>query len=565
MLISSLSGLMYQKEMISEQNSRLQQIVYQISNNVETSIRQTDHVIDTLANDPRVIAYLSQSPGKNDPVIEDLAYKAVFTQANISPEIAGIMVVTSQDNYVSNVMNRISSEPLITENWYTQAVRNPQQPQLFSKPVGRNINNIFEYSADEVVSVSKAVMDKQTGTCVGVILIDIRLDMIKGIIEGMNTTNMGFIYIIDSNDDIVYSPVNATVNRMKDDWFQSNIGSLIKSIKGISELIFYYQSGYTKWKTVGVFPLYDSQKVITYITYCSYGIALLVMALAILISIISARFIANPITKLRLLMKSAETGDFDVHFHVKYNDEIGQLGKSYNTMVDKISELIRTVQTQEKNKRKAEIEILQAQIKPHFLYNTLDTIQWMAQEHDAQDVVELVANLTNMLRIVLSRGNEIITISMEVKHVESYLMIQKTRYEDKLNYEIDVEDRILSCRVVKLILQPLVENAIYHGIKEKRGSGMIRVIGRQENNKIHFQVVDDGIGMMPEKLQQINQLLKQDSLPQNEIGYGIFNVNSKLRLNFGNEYGLTFQSVYGEGTTVDVWHPLLNSASAPQP
>ena len=228
-------------------------------------------------------------------------------------------------------------------------------------------------------------------------------------------------------------------------------------------------------------------------------------------------------------------------------------------MIDKISELIHTVQIQEKSKRKSEIEILQSQIKPHFLYNTLDTIQWMALEHDAQDIVDLVENLTNMLRIGLNRGNEIITVGMEIKHVESYLMIQKTRYEDKLNYEIHVDDELLSYRMIKLILQPLVENAIYHGIKEKRGQGLIRIMGHRENNKIHFQVIDNGIGMTADKLEQINDLLKRDDSQHNEIGYGIFNVNSKIRLNFGSEYGLTFHSTYGVGTLVDVWHPILDS------
>jgi len=253
-----------------------------------------------------------------------------------------------------------------------------------------------------------------------------------------------------------------------------------------------------------------------------------------------------------------------VRFHRKYNDEIGQLGESYNTMIDRISELINLVQIQEKSKRKVEIAILEAQIKPHFLYNTLDTIQWMAQEHNAQDVVDLVDSLTSMLRIGLSKGNEIITVRMELKHVESYLMIQKTRYEDKLNYSIQVEEQLMSCRVIKLILQPLVENAIYHGIKEKRGQGQIQILGQIEDGKIHFQVIDDGIGMTPEKLEQINQLLKQDGLQQNEIGYGIFNVNTKIKLNFGDEYGLSFHSIYGQGTIVDLWHPMLDDNAALQ-
>lgn len=557
-LITSLSGMMYQKEIINEQNSHLQQMVYQISNNVENRIHQIDNVIDTLASDPRVISYLAQA-NKNDKRLESSAYEAVLSEASIHPEIAGIMIVTPYDSYVSNVMNRISSQPLINEIWYTQAVQNPNSLQLFSKPIGRNINNIFQYSADDVVAVSKAVIDTNTLNCRGVILVDVNLDVIKDIIESIHPSNLGFIYMIDSQNEIVYSPVNSTVNRIKNEWFQNaQTGSLTKSIQGTREQFFYYYSNYTKWKTVGVFPLDESQKVVTYITYGSYCIALLVAIIAIIFAVISARFIANPITKLRLLMKDAAAGNFDVHFHQKYNDEIGQLGESYNTMIDKISELIRTVQIQEKSKRKAEIEILQAQIKPHFLYNTLDTIQWMALEHDAQDIVDLVENLTNMLRIGLNRGNEIITVGMEIKHVESYLMIQKTRYEDKLNYEIHVDNDLLSYRMIKLILQPLVENAIYHGIKEKRGQGLIRIMGHLENNRMHFQVIDNGIGMTPDKLEQINDLLKKDDIKSNEIGYGIFNVNSKIRLNFGDEYGLTFHSTYGVGTVVDVWHPVLD-------
>jgi two-component system sensor histidine kinase YesM len=132
----------------------------------------------------------------------------------------------------------------------------------------------------------------------------------------------------------------------------------------------------------------------------------------------------------------------------------------------------------------------------------------MAQEHDAQDIVDLVGNLTNMLRIVLSKGNEIIPVSMEIKHVESYLMIQKTRYEDKLHYEIHVDDNIKTCSVVKLILQPLVENAIYHGIKEKRGNSLIQILGREEKGKLHFQVIDNGIGMTQEKLEQNQSYVK---------------------------------------------------------
>lgn len=553
--IATVSGLLYRNQMIAEQNTNIRQTVVQISEGVDSHIRSMERVIDSLGEDPRIVQFLAQQSA--DKSCNENAYRALLNAATIYPEIAGIMVVATNGNYVSNVMNQQSSEPLTNEDWYKKAYENPEALQLCSKPVGRNITNIFQYSADDVVSISKAVTNRYTGKCAGVILIDMRLDTIKHAIKNFRPSSVGFVYIMNETGEIVYSPVNPIVYRIKSEWFQSEHQKILKKvIRGKQELLFANCSSYTKWKTIAALPLDETQKVIVGITYTSYAISLLVIIFAVFLAILASRSIANPITKLRLLMKSAENGNFDVHFQSKYNDEIGQLGQSYNKMIDRVSELINLVQEQEKNKRKAEIAILQAQINPHFLYNTMDTIQWMAQEHGAADVVDLVENLTSMLRIGLSRGNEFISVQMEAKHVESYLMIQKVRYEDKLNFSIQIDSDIMQLKVIKLILQPLVENAIYHGIKEKRGKGFIFITGKEEGGKIHFQVSDNGIGMKKEKLEQIRQMLSGEK--QNlEIGYGVFNVNDKIRLNFGDEYGLSYHSIYGEGTTVDVWHPIL--------
>lgn len=228
-------------------------------------------------------------------------------------------------------------------------------------------------------------------------------------------------------------------------------------------------------------------------------------------------------------------------------------------MVREIKNLINLVQIEGKKKRKAEISILHAQIKPHFIYNTLDTIQWMAEEHDAQDIVDIVGSLTNLLRIGLSSGAEIIKISQEIKHVESYLLIQKMRYEDKLNYDINIKEEILDYSVIKLILQPLVENAIYHGIKEKRGCGNIKINGEIKNEKIYFTIEDNGIGIKEEKLIEINEMLKGKAVSSVVVGYGIFNVNEKIKLTYGEEFGLEYSSTYGKGTTVALWHPIIRN------
>lgn len=560
-MITSLSNLVYRNSMNSQQDAYTSQMVKQISSNVDYNIKDAENIIDYLSQDPRIINFMHLKEGDSSfNKTKDEAYNAILGLSGKKLEIAGIMAVNKNDVYASDVMSRQSRGSLTSEKWYESAEKNIGKVQLFSKPIGRNIYNIFQYSADDVVSISKAVVDKNTNNFLGVILIDMKLDLIKNIINDVKSGKTGFIYIIDHEGNIVYAPVNTVVYRIKNEWFKSDSSNiLIKNINGESYKIINRISNYTKWNLVGVFPLDESLKTMAYIRYYSFFIAVLTLGFGVVFSIFLSRTIVKPISKLRKLMKQTENGNFDVYFNSKYDDEIGQLGNTFNNMVKKIKNLIQIVQIEEKSKRKAEIGVLQAQIKPHFLYNTLDTIQWMAQEHDADDISEMVYNLTNLLRIGLSKGREVIKVEKEIEHVKSYLVIQKVRYEDKLNYKIDVEKSIMDCNVIKLILQPLVENAIYHGIKEKRGPGKIKVTGCAEEGMIHFMVIDNGIGMKPETLNQINSLLKENYLTNasEKIGYGIFNVNERIKMNYGDEYGLSYTSVYGEGTQANIWIPQI--------
>ena len=316
-------------------------------------------------------------------------------------------------------------------------------------------------------------------------------------------------------------------------------------------------SQYTGWETIGVFPESESLQVIKYTRYYSLIVSIIALIIAGVLVIIFTKSIIKPIFKLKKLMKKAQEGDLTVSFNTKYNDEIGELGNSFNTMVKEINNLINLVQIEEKNKRIAEMNVLQAQIKPHFIYNTLDTIRWMAEEHNEKDIVEIIEAFTNLLRISLSKGREIISVKEELNHMQSYLTIQKIRYEDKLDYEIQFEEKILNYKLIKLILQPLVENAIYHGIKEKRGKGKILITGEIEGDLLCFTVKDNGKGIEEELLNKINKMLVNSNEKENEIGYGIFNVNERIRLTYGEKYGLIYKSTYGKGTIVQVRHPII--------
>lgn len=403
-------------------------------------------------------------------------------------------------------------------------------------------------------------MDSSTNQIKGVILIDIKLDAIKNIIENSRPGTAGFIYIMDMNKEIVYTPVNNIVYRIKNEWIENiNNDIIIKNINGENYQLTKIDSKYTGWETIGVFPESESLRVIKYIRYYSFVVAILALIIAEILVIIFTRSIVNPIQKLKRLMRKAQEGDLTVSFNAKYNDEIGELGGSFNTMVKEINNLIKLVQIEEKNKRLAEMNVLQAQIKPHFMYNTLDTIRWMAEEHNEEDIVEIIEAFTNLLRISLSKGKEIISVKEELSHVQSYLIIQKIRYEDKLDYEIQFDKEILDYKLIKLILQPLVENAIYHGIKEKRGNGKILITGKIEDNLLCFTVADNGRGMDEETLNKINNMLNNNDGNKNQIGYGIFNVNERIKLIHGNEYGLVYRSILGEGTIVELRHPIIET------
>jgi two-component system, sensor histidine kinase YesM len=239
---------------------------------------------------------------------------------------------------------------------------------------------------------------------------------------------------------------------------------------------------------------------------------------------------------------------------------------SFNIMIGKIKELLDSKMKEQENLKKAELRALQAQINPHFLYNTLDTIIWMAEAKKTAQVVEIVSALSRFFRISLSKGVDWITIGEEVERTRSYLTIQKMRYRDILDFKIEVDNDVSENTILKLILQPLVENALYHGIKNKRKGGTIWVRARRKNrDEILLEVEDDGIGFPPEKLYQLRAELEDDSGDiKLESGFGIGNVNRRIRLYYGKPYGLSVRSEYNTGTCVTLVIPAKTEAFSPQ-
>ncbi len=558
-IFSVVSGLVFINQAQQTTMMHTAQTINQVCNSIDVyigTIEKSANYISFELNDAPFWKITAESD-KNWAVEKRSISSMMQNMASSHHEIAGILIATKNDLYVSTGMSRISRDSFLNEEWYRQAEQSPDEIQLISNPTGRNIVTDRNYSVDDVFSLAKAVKDPFTGEVLGVILFDIRHDIIQNSINSVTIGKKGFVFVTDADNSVVYAPVNNIVYRVNPDWLNGSSNEYITArIQGGTYQIHSEKSNYTGWRTVGVFSTDEVMAGVNTIIFILVVCILITIVIVLISSFQLAKTITKPIFKLQTLMKQAERGDLSVRFNSKYNDEIGDLGLSFNHMIVQIDHLIEMVYVEQQNKRFAELKSLQEQIKPHFLYNTLDTISWMAREYGAKDIVKLVDALTSMFRIGLSHGKDIISVKEEMTHVSNYLYIQKIRYKDKLNYQIDIDESLLGCKVPKLILQPLVENAIYHGIKEKRGGGTITVTGRSEGDLLVFKVHDNGAGIPPERLWQLkNQLARHVELDQKQ-SFGLFYIKERIQLCYGKEYGISIDSVQGEESTVTVTLPI---------
>jgi two-component system sensor histidine kinase YesM len=281
---------------------------------------------------------------------------------------------------------------------------------------------------------------------------------------------------------------------------------------------------------------------------------LVVLVLTLLLSYYVPLSISRPIQELSQVTRQVAKGDLTVRSEVRDGMEVRQLSDSMNAMIDKINELLDQVKTEQTQLRKAEFELLQSQINPHFLYNTLDAIIWLAEAGEQKKVVSMVGSLSEFFRSSLNQGKDIVTVREELLHVKSYLEIQQVRYQDILQYEIHVPMELDEYRIPKISIQPMVENALYHGIKNKRGMGHIWITGTMEQDYFQIHIRDDGPGIQEERLKKIQDIICNRRENDNDI-FGIYNVNERIRLNFGEEYGLSLENRPGQGVTVSIKLP----------
>jgi len=428
-------------------------------------------------------------------------------------------------------------------------------------------NTFQEYvepkTAENYLSLSSVLRKPITHEEVGYIIVDLDMNVIYDLVTTISLHPPGDFFIVESEDSIICpSPNDYVYGDLSEEHIEliknNERGYFNAEYHGVRSFFVFNTLKLTGWKIIGRSDRSELLASALVTRNISLFIVLATAVVLILIYLFLSFRLTHPIRKLKTCMQEVEKGNLELRAEVSSHDEIAELSESFNSMVQRIKELLDLTVREQKLAKKMEFKALQAQINPHFLYNSLESILWMAEAGNKDDIIVMTKSLSSFFRIILSKGDEKIPIRDELAHIRSYLVIQKLRYRDILSYEIDVPDELLSYKIIKILLQPLVENALYHGIKNTRTTGNVRISGREEEAKIILTVEDSGSGMSHEKLTELLNMFDSDMSSQtgsSSSSYGLRNVNQRLKLEYGNHYKLQIESELGRGTRVIIKIP----------
>ncbi len=536
------------------------QLISQVNDYIDSYVTNMENISHMVFYNSDLREYLADDISKDKTRELSLEKKINNLMSSILSsrnDINSIVVFGNNGNVISEkVETKINKNINIRDqSWYRNALNANGEAVISSS----HVQNLFQDEYRWVVSLSRSIKSYDNEQSIGVMLVDLNFNVISSMCSKIKLGKRGYIFIVDSQGNMVYHPQQQLVySKLKNEdisrVLETSNGSFIANENGEKRIYTVKTSMNTGWKTVGVTYVNElvGNKKQMQLYYLSGGTVCLLIA--IILAIFMSRRISKPVKILESSMNEAEKGNFDIKVNIESDDEIGELSKAFNIMIAKIKELMLQNLKEQELKRKSELKALQAQINPHFLYNTLDSIIWMAEGKKCDEVVMMTSSLAKLFRLSISKGEEIITIRNEIEHIKSYLTIQKMRYRDKLDFEIDVDENILKYRTLKILLQPLVENAIYHGIKNKEGTGVIRITGGVVGDCILLQVIDNGVGMSSEEVENI---LKSAARSESGSGVGVKNVNERIKIYFGENYGLEFISRPDEGTTANIRLPIL--------
>lgn len=531
-----------------------EQLLNQTAINLETYLRNMRRISDTM--------YYSVIKDKDFAVDSMDEEMNLLYEAN-KDNLISIACYTNEGNLVAAapVANEKSDLDIVGQEWFVNAVGQMENLH-FSTPHVQNLFDNTSYRYYWVISLSRAVEITNNGNpTLGVLLVDMNYSSIEQLLNKANTDNSSeYVYLMDSNGEIIYHPKQKLIytnlyeeNNLEASRYED--GSHREVFQGENRLIMVKTISYTGWKIVSVVPmsafdmgLYGTRMFVILL------VAISMLAIIVLNQLVAVR-IAKPLRKLNESVKEWETGNLNPDIYVGGTQEVEHLGKTLRSTVAQINQLMHDILYEQEEKRKSELDALQSQINPHFLYNTLDSIVWMIEGERYEDAVFMITQLASLFRISLSRGKTIIRIEDEIRHAKNYMNIQKIRYKNSFTVDFEAEEEALQCCTVKLVVQPLLENAIYYGMEAMDGDGEIHVRVYQSDGDIYIEVSDNGLGMPQDTVEQL--LTDNNRVRKHGSGVGLINVHNRIQLRFGKQYGLEIESQPDEGTIVRIHLPKI--------
>lgn len=528
------------------------------ANVVTNSAQVVDQVLSTLDS------YINNTITVSGRIVSDMTtyfesdkqtvLSTLEAASKLRDDIVTLTVLDTDGNVLAGAPAGLAVKKNLTitaQDWYRE-LQGGSASYAFSAP---HVQNIYEGKYNWVVTFSRRInLYNKDIPSDAVLAIDMNFSSIEENCNRVSIGSRGYVFILDENDNIIYHPQQQMIysniksedvaflhGKADGEYVREDENSVvvIRSLENV------------KWRVVGISYLEDAkaarEEVVQFLAVMFVVAVLLVIMIAVAVS---AR-VASPLVRLTAAMDRVEQGgELAVQPVERAFYEASRLSRSFNHMIVRINSLLERIKSEEQELRKSELRALQAQINPHFLYNTLGSILWMCERGDGKGAVIMVQALADLFRISISKGNEFITIRDELQHARSYLTIQKVRYKDQFEYSIEADESALECRCLKIVLQPMIENAIYHGIDRMVDTGRIDVTVRDKGDCIELQVCDNGLGMPREVLETV---LEAEST--NSYGIGVKNVHHRIQIYFGKEYGLSFQSELDEGTTVTIRIP----------
>ena len=412
-----------------------------------------------------------------------------------------------------------------------------------------------------IFSIGRRILDFTEGFYIGYILIDCNEAVFERICGGINIGKSGYILIADKNGDLLYSSKKGYDGSETREILRKTVGKKkVNSVEdiGVNKLILVSDaSEYSGSTVVGVIPYEEILQRVKGIKIIFMSLYIICIILVFVFSILISKGVTKPIRNLQNVMKTVEKGNTDIRVSIHSYNEIGELSHSFNQLMEKINFLLTSIKSIEIKKREAELDALKSQINPHFLYNTLESIRMMAVIDDNCAIARAIESLANLLRYNIRERKDIVDVKDEIEQVKNYIYLLKMRYEDKFEVVYDIDEHLLQFKTIKFTLQPIIENAIHHGIEKKGGKGLLRLSVKKTMDNLIFEVQDNGMGIEKRKLDELKDYIKSyggDGMKS----IGLKNVNERAMLYFGERYGLSIESNLAEGTCVRLTIPAFN-------